>query len=44
MDCIVHGVAKSRARLSDFHVEQGTSLTGLRILRWDIMLDHLDDS
>ena len=44
MDCIVHGVTKSRTRLSDFHVVQGTLLMGLRILRWDIILDHLDDS
>ena len=25
MDCIVHGVAKSRARLSDFHLQPGES-------------------
>ena len=36
MDCIVHGVAKSQTRLSDFHFPQSTYTVGytLHCKRW----------
>ena len=35
MDCVVHGVTKSRTRLSDFHFLSITSE-----VTWDIALSH----
>ena len=34
MDCIVHGVTKSRTRLSNFHFHLGQSRKGERPMRW----------
>ena len=39
MDCIVHGVAKSRTRMSDFHFHM---IVGLAILQFEGQASRLE--